>query len=103
MTDAGPASMNWTGKFARAALRVPLAALRRNPVFPRGAEKPRPIKAEAAVNKTKKLFNDPLDKSPSFDSNQKRFGEMRHILPMKMLGNPNGGEPWRAPRSRARL
>jgi hypothetical protein len=44
--------MNWTGKVAGDAPRVPLAARRRSPAFPREAEKPRRIKAEAAINKT---------------------------------------------------
>src|SRR5262249_56689137 len=45
-----------------------------------------PIKDKAPIHQSCKFVNGPLDKSPSFDSNQKRFGEMRHILPMKVMG-----------------
>jgi hypothetical protein len=52
----------------------------------RDRQKPLAIKAQPQSHKNVKIVNEALDKSPSFDSNRKRFGEMRHILPMKVMG-----------------
>src|SRR5262249_1524219 len=44
------------------------------------------IKHKAPIHQSCRFVNGPLDKSPSFDSKQKGFGEMRHSLPMKVMG-----------------